>query len=738
MAEAQKEFSIVGKRTPRIDAYERVTGQAQYTGDIQLPGMLYARVLRSSLPHAKIISIDTSKAEKLPGVKAVIHYGNAQVPWSSGGLTHQRFIFNNPVRYVGDAVAAVAATDRHIAEDALGLIEIKYEKIPYVIDANEALKPDAPKITPNGNLSVGKGAFSAPIEESWGDLEKGFKEADRVFEDTYISKHVNNAQIERRVSIAKWDGGKLTVFASTQGVSNARTDIAKDFGLPLSKVRVVCKYMGGGFGNKNQAQDYDYMTAVLAKTTGQPVKLEFTREDDYIGMHGRWSSEQHYKIGVKNDGTITAVQLDAVTNMGAYRKQSGNLSGTDFYQIPNFKKLIKPVHTNTVVAANYRAPAYPQSVFGFASFLDQIAYELGINPLDMFMRNRIRMYKSKIPFTSNYLEQCIIEGSKRIGWSEKWHKPGATSGPKKHGIGMALGGYPFRPGLGAATIRVNPDGTAHVLVGVTDIGTGAKSTMAIIASEALGIPLNQIQLTNGDTDTTPYSVGESGSRTTAFTGPAVVAAAEDVRKQIFALAAGQLKIKPEELDLREGQVFAKPDPSQKIPLGQVVKDSGELIGRATTNPSFPKEIEGKSFIAHFAEVEVDTWAGHVQVTRYVAAHDCGTILNRLTAESQVKGGVMQGIGMALTEELLIDPLTATPINPNYRDAKVPTHLEAPEVEVIFIENYDPYGVFGGKVVGEPPITAAVATIANAIFNATGKRFKVLPITPDKILQAVQV
>ena len=209
--------------------------------------------------------------------------------------------------YVGDPVAAVAATDRHIAEDALKLIEVKYEKLPHVLDPNEALKPDAPKIAPNGNLSVGKGAFSAPIEESWGDVEQGFKEADRVFEDTYITKHVNNAQLERRVSIAKWDAGKLTVYASTQGVSNARTDIAKDFGLPLSKVRVVCKYMGGGFGNKNQAQDYDYMAAMLAKVAAQPVKLEFTREDDYIGMHGRWSSEQHYKIGVKKDGTITAV-----------------------------------------------------------------------------------------------------------------------------------------------------------------------------------------------------------------------------------------------------------------------------------------------------------------------------------------------------------------------------------------------------------------------------------------------
>jgi CO/xanthine dehydrogenase Mo-binding subunit len=699
--------------------------------------MLYARVLRSPHPHAKIVGIDTSKAEKLPGVKAIVHHENAKVPWSSGGLTHQRFIFNNPVRYVGDAVAAVAATDRHIAEDALKLIDVKYEKIPHVLDANEALKPDAPKITPNGNLSVGKGSTSAPIEESWGDVDKGFSEADRVFEDTYITKHVNNAQMERRVSVAKWDAGKLTVFASTQGVSNARTDIAKDFALPLSKVRIVCKYMGGGFGNKNQAQDYDYMAAVLAKVAGQPVKLEFTREDDYIGMHGRWSSEQRYKIGVKKDGTITAVTLNAVTNMGAYRKQSGNLSGTDFYNIPNFKKVILPVHTNTVVAANYRAPSYPQSVFGFASFLDQIAHEMDINPVDMFMRNRIQKYKSKTPFTSNFLEQCISEGSKRIGWQEKWHKAGAMGGQKKHGIGMALGGYPFRPGLGAATIRLNPDGTAHVLVGVSDIGTGAKSTMAIIAAEALGISLTQIQLTNGDTDVTPYSVGESGSRTTSFTGLAVIAAAEDVRRQIFNRAAGQMKVKAEELDLRDGEVFVKADPSQKLPLERVVRSAGEMIGRATTNPAF-KDVEGKSFSAHFAEVEVDGITGHVKISRYVAAHDSGTIINRLPAESQIKGGVTQGIGMAFSEELIIDKVTGIPINPNYRDAKVPTHLEVPEVEVIFIEHIDPFGPFGGKVVGEPPITAAVATIANAIFNATGKRVKELPITPDKILQARQV
>lgn len=732
---AQREFSVVGKNIPRIDGYERVTGQAQYAGDVQLPNMLYARVLRSPHPHARIASIDTSKAEKLPGVKAVIHHQNAQVPWASGGHTAKRFIFNNPVRFVGDAVAAVAATERHIAQDALALIEVKYEKLPYVLEPVEALKPEAPKIYPNGNLSVGKGNFSAPIEEHWGDLEKGFKEADRIFEDSYISKHVNNAQLEPRASVAKWDRGKLTVWASTQGVSNARTDIAKDLGLPLSKVRVICKYMGGGFGNKNQAQDYDLMAAVLARVTGQPVKVEFTREDDYVGMHGRWASEQHYKIGVKKDGTITAVELNAVTNVGAYRKQSGNLSGTDFYAIPNFKKVVNPVHTNTVVGANCRAPAYPQSVFAFASFLDQIAHELGINPLEMFQKNRVRMYKGKVPFTSNYMEECIVEGAKRIGWSEKWHKAGASSGPKKHGIGMALGGYPFRPGLGAATIMVNPDGTAHVLVGVTDIGTGAKSTMAIIASEALGIPLNQIQLTNGDTDVTPYSVGESGSRATAFTGPAVIAAAEDARRLIFKAAAAELKLKQEDLDLKDGKIFLKSDPAKSWPLGRALRRSGELIGRATTNLSF-KGMAGKSFAAHFAEVEVDTWTGQVTITRYVAAHDSGTIINRLPAESQIKGGVVQGIGMAFTEELLIDRATAIPINPNYRDGKIPTHFEAPEVEVIFIEHPDPYGPFGGKVIGEPPITPVVATIANAVFNATGKRIKELPITPDKILKAV--
>ena len=729
-----RQFSVVGKRTTRIDAYERVTGQAKYTRDVQLPGMLYARVLRSPHPHARILSIDTSKAENLPGVRSVIHHKNAKVRWSSGSRTAKRFIFNNPVRYVGEPVAVVAATDPHIAEDALGLIEIKYEKLPYVLDAKEALKPGAPKVHPEGNVIPGRSRFAAPYEEEWGDLEQGFREADRTFEDTYITKHVNNAQLEPRVSVAKWEGGKLTVWASTQGISNCRRDIAREMKLPMSKVRVICKYMGAGFGNKNQCQDLDLMVAVLAKVSGRPVKLEFTREDDFIGMHGRWASEQNYKVGVKKDGMITALEENSVTNMGAYRKSTGNLSGTGSYEVPNFEKVVIPVHTNTVVAANYRAPADPQSVFGTASMLDQIAHELGINPLEMFLKNRIQLYDDEMPFSSNELEQCILQGAKKINWNERWHKPGATPGPKKHGIGMALGDFDFSLGLGSATIRVNRDGTAHVMVGVTDIGTGAKTTMAIIAAEALGLPLNQVQLTSGDTDVTPYSVGESGSRTTSYTGTAVIAAAEQVRKQIFKTAASQLKVKPEDLDLKDGVVFVKTDPSQNIPLKKALRRTRGFIGQATTNPRERMwDVAGKSFAAHFAEVEVDVLTGFTKVIRYVAAHDSGTIINRLSAESQVKGGVIQGIGMALTEELLIDRMTAIPLTPNYRDAKVPTHMEAPEVEVIFVDSFDPYGPFGAKVLGEFTIVPAVGAVANAIFNATGKRIKEIPITPDKIL-----
>ncbi len=297
-------LKTVGHPASRVDALERVTGRATYTGDLHLPGMLYARVLRSPYPHARIRRIDASKALALPGVKAVLTHENCDVIWGSGDTKNKRYLFNNPVRFAGDAVAAVAAVDRHVAEDAIRLIDVDYETLPFVLDAEEALKPGAVEIQPGGNLSPNNKGEHEPETYRRGDIEKGLADADQVFEDQYRSVHLNNAQLEIRVSIAQWEGDKLTVYASTQGISSCRIDISHDLKMPLENVRVICKYMGGGFGNKNQCHDFDLMAAMLAKKAGVPVKLEFTRKEDYVAVHGRWPTKQYYKVGVKRDGTL--------------------------------------------------------------------------------------------------------------------------------------------------------------------------------------------------------------------------------------------------------------------------------------------------------------------------------------------------------------------------------------------------------------------------------------------------
>ncbi len=322
-------LNTVGHPTQRIDAEQRVTGTATYTGDVHLPGMLYARVLRSPHPHARIKRVDTSAAEALPGVKAILTRDNCDVTWASGDSRNKRYLFNNPARFAGDAVAAVAAVDRHTAEQAIHLIQVDYETLPFVLDAEEALKDGALAIQPGGNLSPTPRGEHVPDVLKRGDVEAGFKDADRIFEDHYSSPHINNAQLEPRVAIGAWEGDKLTVYASTQGIANCRTDIAKDLNMPADKVRVICQFMGGGFGNKNQNHDFDLMAAVLSKKAGVPVKLEFTRKEDFISVHGRWPTKQYYKVGVKNDGTLTAIQLRGYSNMGPYRKGQGDIAGIE-------------------------------------------------------------------------------------------------------------------------------------------------------------------------------------------------------------------------------------------------------------------------------------------------------------------------------------------------------------------------------------------------------------------------
>jgi CO/xanthine dehydrogenase Mo-binding subunit len=712
-------LTTVGRATPRIDAVERVTGRAKYTNDVQLPGMLYARVLRSPHPHARIRSIDASKARALPGVKAIVTHENCQVVWGAGGIAggqqynddvkkitkQRRYAFNNPVRFVGDPVAAVAAESRHLAEQALRLIAVDYEVLPFVLDPEAALAADAPKIWPEGNLAVNNKNEPAPQVQKRGDAAAAFASAAHVFEDRYSTAFVHNAQMEPRSCVAAWEGDKLTVYTPTGGIANCQHDMARDLGIPDEKVRVVSQYMGGNFGNKNQNQDADLIAAVLAKEARAPVKLELSRKEDFIGVHGRWPTIQHYKIAVDADGSLQAIQLRGFSGMGPYRKNSGAMAGIELYKCPNIDVVVTPVYTNRTVSGNFRGPEFPQGFFGIQSMMDDVAWRMKMDPVEFGLKNMARLFRDETPFTNYTLDECITKGADVFGWKERWRAtPGSDPGPIKRGAGFTY--MMFRSGLGQsnAAVQVDGNGKYTVFVGVTDVGAGAKTTMALIAAEALGIPLSELTVVWGDTDRCPYSVGESGSRTTIQTGSAVIEAARGLKQQIA---------------------------EKGMPSG-----SATLVASASPNPKVADGKVRQAFGAHFVEVEVDTELGGVRLTRYVAVHDCGRIINPLAAKSQILGSAVMGVGMALHENLVYDARSGQPLTAGFYYDRIPTHMDAPDVDVTFVENDDGYGAFGAKSIGEAGIVLSPGAINNAIFNAIGRRLKDLPITRDKILGAL--
>jgi CO/xanthine dehydrogenase Mo-binding subunit len=711
-------MKVIGHATPRIDAVERVTGQATYTRDVHVPGMLYAQVLRSPHPHARILGIDVSKARALAGVKAILTRENCDVVWGAGSISggsqyndamkkitqHRRYAFNNPVRFVGDPVAAVAAVNRHVAEEALQLITVDYDVLPFVLDPEEAVKPDAVKIWPEGNVSPNARNDTQPMTQQRGNVEDGLRAADRVFEGRYTTAFCHNAQMEPRSAVAFWEGDKLTVYTPTGGVANCHHDIARDLGIPDEKVRVICQYMGGNFGNKNQNQDADLIAAMLAKQSGLPVKLELSRKEDFVGVHGRWPTIQYFKIGAKRDGTLTAIQRRAYSGMGPYRKNSGGISGVELYDCPHVEEVTYPVYTNRTVSGNFRAPSDPQGYYPIQSMMDDIAYELKMDPVDFILKNMVRRPSPQTTFTNYTLDECIRRGAEMFEWKKRWHpQPGSDPGPVKRGAGVAF--MTFRSGVGtsSAVIHVDAKGRYTVFVGVTDVGTGAKTTMGIIAADELGVALGDVKVVWGDTDRCPYSVGESGSRTTIMTGRAVVEAARDLKRQIA---------------------------DQGLPKGD-----GVLIASASPNPRLEGQVRN-CYGVNFVEVEVDTELGDVRILKYVAVHESGRIMNPLTATSQIKGAVGMGIGMALHENMVYDLRTGRPLVTGYYYDRVPTHRDVPDTEVTFIENDDGWGPHGAKSIGESGIVQTPAAISNAIFNAIGRRMKDLPITRDKILGAL--
>ncbi len=729
-------FKVIGKLQPKVDASDRVSGRAKYASDIYLPGMLYAKILRSPYPHAKVINIDIEKAKLLPGVKAILTYKDMpSFRWQS-----EMPILTDIARFEGDDVAVVAAVDGDRAKEALDLIKVDYQVLPFILDPEEAMKPDAPKVHPKGNIIGGK-----PFLLQRGDIEKGFKEADLVYENSYRTPMVQHVTAEPRVCVAHWQNGRLTVWDSSAYAFRSQASLAKILKIPMSKVRVIIEFMGGGFGDRSGPERYNVLASLLSRKTGQPVKMEFSREENFLAAHHRYPTIFHLKYGVKKDGTLTALDAKMIADMGAYWTFQGAEASLDtmksVYRCPNMKLEGYSVSTNKPEGGHMRCVGHPMPQFAQEVHMDMIAEKLGMDPIDFRLKNYARLEDGdqdrKLPFTSIGMEECILKGAEAIGWKQRWQKPGSTQGPIKRGLGMAA--HACRHGSmtvpSSGMVRINEDGTVNVLTGTADIGGGQKGTMAMIVAEELGIPLDQVSVTSADTDVTTDTGGTTGSRQTMTGGSGAKLAAADAKKQLLEIAAMELKTDIGKLEIRNGVIY--PLGSDKgMTFEEVLKKApASIVGRGIGK--LPKGKITHAFAAHFAEVEVDTLTGKVKVLKLFAAHDVGKAINMLSVENQIQGGAIQGMGFGLMENQIFDRMTGICVNPNVLEYKVFTMKDIPEINPIIVEPIDPNGPFGAKGVGEPPYSVPAPAIANAIYNAIGVRFKEIPITPRAILEGLK-
>lgn len=709
---------------------------AKYASDWHVPNMLHARIITSSVPHARVKRINTETLLEIEGVKALVTCLDDMTIWNDGETHHVggRRLFADRPKYTGDCIGALASTSRQTAEEALEQIKVEYEDLPAVFDVVTALNPEAPRLWEDGNVMTQKYEF--------GDVVKSFANSDQFFEKNYKTARTHPAAIEPIASLAWWKENKLTVVASTQSIHGCRQGLATDLGVPLEDVRVICQYKGGGFGNRIGSMNYDLIAAILSRKTKSPVIVEYSREQDFVGLHSRWATSESVRAGVDvKKGSLLGFQFTGYSNIGAYtRRPRGTryfgFHGDDYVPAMSVEEF--NVYTNTPPSGNVRAPAGPHTNFAIETLVDEISYSLKINPLDFRINNIISRNKSQ-HYTSFGLIDCLKQGSEKFDWKHRWIPPPSDAlndfgdKSKSSGIGVAIGKWHARIGKGEAHVSLRRDGKIEVSVGLIDIGTGAKTTMAVIACETLNVPISDICVNWGDTDTTPFEFGESGSKTTAFVGTAVREACMKIKRKIITIAARHLGKRSEELEISHGQVESLDGKGSRLSLVRIAEISGgELMEKAVTEPVLPYDKDRASFGAHFAEVEVDLETGSVQVLEYLAIHDSGEIVNHLTAESQVKGGVVMGLGYALSEELRMDENYGSIINSNLMTYKLPSHTSVPQIDVMFVETYDMYGP---KSLGEVPVLPVAPAIGNAIFNAIGIRMHETPFTSDRILLA---
>jgi xanthine dehydrogenase molybdenum-binding subunit len=762
----QSALRVVGHSVTRVDAHSKITGAAEFSGDrIPSKQLLYGKTLRSPHAHAEIISIDTSKAEALPGVRAVItHHDAPAIPFETGDSTPSQepiapvYLLNRTLRHVGDEVAAVAADTEEIADEALRLIQVEYRSLPFVLDAESALEPDAPPVRGGTNL-----AGKVPIEFFRGDIERGMREAEMIIEETYRTQSTSPLALEPRYSLASWEGDHLTVWKASRNVYGDREKLAKIFALPHDQVRVIAAYLGGGFGSKDETR-LGPLTALLARKAGKPVRMGYTREEE-LG-YGKWrhATTTRIRMGLKRNGAITAIDATSALNTGPYAPGYGVASRlghglTYLYSCPNARFVGKVAYTNSPVAGSYRGLGAPQAHFALESFADEVAEKLGMDPLEFRLRNCVRPegqpgarvtpldslipaqpIEGGVPFSSNLLAECLEAGGERIGW-----KP-HPNGPRKRmidgkcrGMGLAACIYKTGQSQSSAVVKMKPDGSAELLMSITEIGQGAWTILRQVVAETLGVNFENVHAIFADTATTPFAHSTSGSTTTFTSGLAAHQAAANAKQRLLESAAKLLEVEPKRLALQDGFVAIADTPEIKIPVSHVIRRHRDqtIVGEAKLRAGSKSHIIN-SFAAHFAEVEVDPDTGAVRVLRYVAVHDSGRIIHPEAARGQIIGGVVQGLGYALMEEIPMDPDTGAPLTLNLDSFKIPNFVDIPSIEAVLIEQPDPVGPYGAKALGEPPLVPVAAAIANAVYDATGVRIRELPITSEKVLKGILI
>lgn len=731
-----KETDVVGKRTPRVDAYERVSGTAVYPSDIKLPNMIYGAILRCPHAHAKVKKVDAGRAERMPGVRALITGDSPE----AGGLNWKYRGYSGPLfdahcRFEGEVVAAVAADTPYQAWDAVHAIDVEYDELPHVVDHNLALAGKAPKVHDQGNLA-------GTDEYERGDVAGGFAEADVVLEQNYETGCQLHTPMELHGCVADWEGERLTIWESSQGVYAVQSVLSGILGMPLSKVRVIGHYMGGGFGSKLWPGKYTVLAALLAKQAARPVKMILTREETFLCVGNRPPNTMRLKAGVKKDGTLTAFDFECIGPSGAYPGGGTEIVDwlvRDLYQCDNVRCLSRDVYIHAGTARPFRAPGHPQGSWALEQMMDALAEKIGMDPIELRLKNIPSISQGRgIPYTCTGLKDCIERGAERFGWKDavkRAREQNRSGSHIKRGVGMGAclwivggGGPPS-----TVVIKLFRDGSVNLNMGASDIGTGTKTIMAMVAAEELGVKPDVIQIEHADTGTTQYATPSGGSKTVPTEAPAVRNAAIDVKRQMIQLAAEDLGAPAVDLDYEGSEIVSMKDKSKRIQVTDVsgLKKRGVVIGVGYRGPN-PKNKSVNPFAAQFCELEVNTKTGEMKILRFLGAHDSGRVMNRLTYDNQVFGGIVMGIGFGMTEFRQLDAhQTGKLCNRNWHDYKLPTALDVPvDMESLPIEIDDPEANnTGAKGLGEPATIPTASAIANALYMATGIRFTKAPVHP---------